>query len=414
MKETGRIQMETADASLTIGELPQEPRTYPWQRFARWRDIGPEQWHDWRWQASHLIRTIEDLEGIVPLREAEKKKLIPIAAEYHFAITPHYAALIDPDDPNDPIRRQAVPAREEGCYYGNETEDPLHELEHAPVPGLTHRYPDRALLVTTDFCYMYCRHCTRKRIWKNGETPVTRASIRAMTDYIRKHPEIRDAIVSGGDPLSLPLEQLDFILGELRSIPHIEIIRIGTRVPVVLPMKITPELVAVLEKHGPIWLNTQFNHPREVTPESIIAVDRLQRAGVPVNNQTVLLRGVNDDARTMLALNHALLRAKVRPYYLFQCDPVIGAEHFRTTVDTGLKIMSAMRGHTSGLALPTYVIDLPGGGGKVPISQNYVIGENAQGLVLHNFEGKTYTYPNPARAARTPRRRVEALDPVPA
>ena len=189
----------------------------------------------------------------------------------------------------------------------------------------------------------------------------------------------------------------------------------GTRVPVVLPMKVTAELAAVLGKHGPIWLNTQFNHPREVTPEAIAAVDRLMRAGVPVNNQTVLLRGVNDDARTMLALNHALLRAKVRPYYLFQCDPVIGAEHFRTTVDAGLKIMSAMRGHTSGLALPTYVIDLPGGGGKVPISQNYVIGENEQGLVLHNFEGKTYTYPNPARAARSPRRRTaETLDPVPA
>jgi lysine 2,3-aminomutase len=403
--------METAEASLIIGE---PPHPHAWQRIARWRDVAPEQWNDWRWQAKNLIRTIDGLEGIVPLREAEKKKLVPIAAEYHFAITPHYASLIDPHDPHDPIRRQAVPGREEGCYYGNETEDPLHELEHAPVPGLTHRYPDRALLVTTDFCYMYCRHCTRKRIWKNGEGAAPRETILGMVDYIRKHPEVRDAIVSGGDPLTLPLEQLDFILGQLRSIPHLEMIRIGTRVPVVLPMRVTPELVAVLEKHGPIWLNTQFNHPREVTPEAAAAVDRLLRAGVPVNNQTVLLRGVNDDTTTMLALNHALLRAKVRPYYLFQCDPVMGAEHFRTPVETGLKIMSGMRGFTSGLALPTFVIDLPGGGGKVPVSPNYVIGENERGLVLHNFEGKTYTYPAPVRTGRTtrPRRRVETLDPV--
>jgi lysine 2,3-aminomutase len=407
MKETGETLMDSGDASPAHG-------THPWQRFPRWRDVGPELWHDWRWQARNLLRRIDDLDQVVPLRDAERRKLASIAADFHFAMTPYYAALIDPDDPHDPIRRQSVPAREEGHFYGHEAEDPLAEEETSPVPGLTHRYPDRALLVTTNYCYMYCRHCTRKRIWKNGEGAAPRETILAMVDYLRGRPEVRDAIVSGGDPLSLPLEQLDFILGQLRTVPHLEIIRIGTRVPVVLPMRVTPELVAVLAKHGPIWLNTQFNHPREVTAEAAAAVDRLLRAGVPVNNQTVLLRGVNDSTRTMLALNHALLRAKVRPYYLFQCDPVVGAEHFRTPVETGLKIMGEMRGFTSGLALPTYVIDLPGGGGKVPVSPNYVIGESERGLVLHNFEGKTYTYPTPVRTARrvAARRRVEQLDPV--
>ncbi len=401
--------MDTAAASPETG-------THPWQRFPRWRDVGPELWHDWRWQARNLLRSLDDLDGVLALRDAERRRLAPVADQYHFAITPYYASLIDPADPADPIRRQAVPAREEGRFHGNEAEDPLAEDEKSPVPGLTHRYPDRALLVTTNFCYMYCRHCTRKRLWRNGETVASREAVLAMAEYLRGRPQVRDAIVSGGDPLTLPLEQLDFILGTLRSIPHLEIIRVGTRVPVVMPMRITPELVAVLERHGPIWLNTQFNHPREVTAEAGAAIGRLLRGGIPVNNQTVLLRGVNDDAPTMLALNHALLRARVRPYYLFQCDPVVGAEHFRTTVEAGVEIMRAMRGHTSGLALPTYVIDLPGGGGKVPVSPNYVIGESERGLVLHNFEGKTYTYPHPAGAARKGRRarrtRVEELDPV--
>jgi lysine 2,3-aminomutase len=258
---------------------------------------------------------------------------------------------------------------------------------------------------------MYCRHCTRKRIWKNGETTADRKAIGRMVDYIRRHPDIRDALVSGGDPLTLPLEKLEFILSSLRSIDHLEIIRIGSRVPVVMPMRITGELVSLLERYEPVWLNTQFNHPREVTPEAEAAVDRLLRAGIPVNNQTVLLKGVNEQSETMLALNQALLRAKIRPYYLFQCDPVVGTEHFRTPVETGLEIMEALRGHTSGLAIPSYVIDLPGGGGKVPITPNYIVGRTVEGLVMRNFEGKTFLYPEAPPEAQTFSRRLRELVP---
>jgi lysine 2,3-aminomutase len=293
-----------------------------------------------------------------------------------------------------------MPAPEECYTHGHEMADPLAEDVTSPVPGLTHRYPDRVLLVTTGYCYMYCRHCTRKRIWKNGEAPTSKQSIESMIEYIRRRPEIRDALVSGGDPLTLPSERLEYILAQLRSIDHIEIIRIGSRVPVVMPMRIDDDLVTLLDRHGPVWLNTQFNHPREVTPEASAAVDRLLRAGIPVNNQSVLLRGVNDDPETMIALNQALLRAKVRPYYLFQCDPVVGAEHFRTPVEKGLEVMEALRGHTSGLAIPSFVIDLPGGGGKVPVSPSYMTGRNDEGLVFRNFEGRTFTYPD-----------VKALEP---
>jgi lysine 2,3-aminomutase len=258
---------------------------------------------------------------------------------------------------------------------------------------------------------MYCRHCTRKRIWKQGEAAADKAAIDRMVDYIGDHSEIRDALVSGGDPLTLPLERLEYILSRLRAIDHLEIIRIGSRVPVVMPMGITDDMLAVLERHQPVWLNTQFNHPREVTPEAAAAVDRLLRAGIPVNNQTVLLKGINEHPETMLTLNQALLRAKIRPYYLFQCDPVVGTEHFRTPVETGLEIMKALRGHTSGLAIPSYVIDLPGGGGKVPITPNYIVGRTVEGLVLRNFEGKTFVYPETPPESQTFSRRLRELVP---
>jgi len=370
-------------------------------RLSRWKDVGEEQWNDWRWQVRNIVRDLDELQEVIGLGVVEKEELRSAVEEYHLAMTPYYASLMVPGDLDDPIRRQAVPLPEECFHHGHERSDPLAEEETSPVPGLTHRYPDRVLLVTTNYCYMYCRHCTRKRIWKKNESPAGKKAIDRMVGYIRKHPEIRDALVSGGDPLSLPLDRLEYVLSSLRSIGHLEIIRIGSRVPVVLPMGITGELVSLLDKYGPVWLNTQFNHPREVTAEAEAAVERLLRAGIPVNNQTVLLRGVNEDPETMLSLNKALLRAKVRPYYLFQCDPVVGTEHFRTPIDSGLRIMESLRGHTSGLAIPNYVIDLPGGGGKVPVTPNYILGRSEEGILLRNFEGRRFLYPERSPAPKT-------------
>jgi len=381
------------------------------RRLPPWQDVPPESWNDPVWQRQNIVRNLADLGKFISLSDDEQEALASTVSEFHLSITPYYASLMDPQDPADPIRRQAVPLAEEGLVHGHEQSDPLAEENSSPVSGLTHRYPDRVLLVTTNFCYMYCRHCTRKRIWKQGEAAADKTAIDRMVDYIKSHPEIRDALVSGGDPLTLPLDQLEYILSRLRAIDHLEIIRIGSRVPVVMPMGITDDMLAVLEKHQPVWLNTQFNHPREVTPEAEAAVDRLLRAGIPVNNQTVLLKGVNEQSETMLALNQALLRAKIRPYYLFQCDPVVGTEHFRTPVETGLEIMEALRGHTSGLAIPSYVIDLPGGGGKVPITPNYIVGRTVEGLVMRNFEGKTFLYPEAPPEAQTFSRRLRELVP---
>lgn len=366
------------------------------RQFPLWKNVGADEWMDWKWQARNLIRDLDGLRRVFPFSDDEGDALGPTIEQYHLSITPYYASLIDPGDPEDPIRRQAVPLPEESLCHVHEMQDPLAEEKTSPVPGLTHRYPDRVLLVTTNFCYMYCRHCTRKRIWKQDEAATSKENIDRMVAYIRRHPEIRDALVSGGDPLTLPPDRLEYILSSLRSIDHLEIIRVGSRVPVVMPMAITDELVAILGKYGPLWLNTQFNHPREVTSAAAAAADRLLRAGIPVNNQSVLLRGVNDSPAAIIALNQALLKAKIRPYYLFQCDPVIGTKHFRTRVETGLGIMEALRGHTSGLAIPSYVIDLPGGGGKVPITPDYLIRRTDEGLVLRNYEGRTFMYPETA------------------
>jgi len=291
-------------------------------------------------------------------------------------------------------------------------DDPLEEEKDMPVPGLTHRYPDRCLMVVTNFCSMYCRHCTRKRIWTLGEAAKTEFELSKMFAYIRRHEEIRDVIVSGGDPLTLPTDRIEYILKSLRKIPHVEIIRIGTRVPVVLPMRIDDELCAVLEKYGPIWLNTQFNHPREVTAEAGQACDRLLRAGVPVNNQTVLLKGVNDHAEIIRKLNTELLRAKVRPYYLFQCDMVRGLDHFRTRLSKGIQIMEALRGLTSGLAIPSYVVDVPGGGGKIPLMPNYILSMGEDRTVLRNYEGIIVSYEE-ARDDGRPSARVDSALPPP-
>ncbi|MFA4835600.1 MAG: KamA family radical SAM protein, partial [Dehalococcoidia bacterium] len=339
----------------------------------------------------------------IPLSAKELGRLKLVTAQYPLAITPHYLSLINPCDPDDPIRRQAVPAFEEVALAGMGWEDPLEEKRDSVVPGLVHRYPDRVLMVLTDICPMLCRHCTRKREWRNGEWVRTPTEIEAMLDYIRKNKNVRDVILSGGDPLTLSTSHLEKVISKIRQIPHVEIIRIGSRFPVVLPQRIDDELCSMLSKYGPIWLNTHFNHPREITPESARACDRLVRAGVPVNNQTVLLRGVNDNVATQMKLCHGLLKIKVRPYYLFQADMVQGTEHLRTSVDTGIKIIEGMRGHTSGLAIPTYVIDLPEGGGKVPLQPNYVISQTEEGLILRNRQGHIFQYRNPVILNQPPK-----------
>jgi lysine 2,3-aminomutase len=391
-------------------EPPGKPRRHP-----LWRNVPQHQWNDWRWQSQNAIRSVRQLRDLLPFTPDELEAIGTLEGEYKLAIPPYYFSLINPDDPLDPIRLQSVTSplelRNESGY---ELEDPLEEDKDAPVPGLTHRYPDRALLVTTHVCTMYCRFCTRKRatMVRGGWDAVSRNDER-MIEYVRDHPEIRDVIVSGGDPLTLPQTKLRFFLESLAAIPHVDVIRIGTRVPVTLPQKLYDrELVKLLASAEKVWIQTHFNHPREITPEAARVCKTLLRAGMPVNNHTVLLKGVNDSLETMRALMRGLLRIKVRPYYLFHCDPVIGAGHFRTSVWKGLEIMEGLRGHLSGLGIPTYVVDSPHGGGKIPLMPNYLVSASDDAVVLRNFEGMLVRYqaedkPNTVQPTRT--RGVSAL-----
>ncbi|MBU2607855.1 MAG: KamA family radical SAM protein [Chloroflexi bacterium] len=371
------------------------PSTIAVNGYSLLRDVPDSLWKDWKWQFRNRITSINQLDQFIPLSSEEKAQLQLVTRRYPLSVTPYYLSLINPDDPDDPIRKQAVPSVLEMTMSTMGLEDPLAEKENSVVPGLVHRYPDRALMVLTDICPILCRHCTRKREWRHGGWVRSEGEIKAMLDYLRRNEAIRDVIISGGDPLTLSTRHLESILSRIREIRHIEIIRIGTRFPVVLPQRIDNELCATLSKYGPIWLNTHFNHPREITPEAAEACDRLLRSGIPVNNQSVLLRGVNDDVETMLKLCQGLLRIKVRPYYLFQCDEVQGTEHLRTPVETGIKIIEGMRGFTSGLAVPTFVIDLIQGGGKVPVQPNYALSMTEDELLLKNYEGKVFRYRNP-------------------
>jgi len=371
------------------------------------RDVPESLWKDWKWHFRNRITSVEHLSQFITLSSEEKAQLQLVTRRYPLSVTPYYLSLINPDDPEDPIRKQAVPSVLEMTMSTMGLEDPLAEKEDSVVPGLVHRYPDRALMVLTDICPMLCRHCTRKREWRHGAWTRTDAEIERMLDYLRRNEVIRDVIISGGDPLTLSTRRLESIISRVREIRHIEIIRIGTRFPVVLPQRIDNELCSMLSKYGPIWLNTHFNHPREITPEAAEACDHLLRSGIPVNNQSVLLRGVNDDVETMLKLCQGLLRIKVRPYYLYQCDEVQGTEHLWTPVETGIKIIEGMRGHTSGLAVPIFVIDLVHGGGKVPLQPNYVLSQTEDELLLKNYEGNVYRFRNPNPQAADVETRTE-------
>jgi lysine 2,3-aminomutase len=357
-------------------------------------------WKDWKWQVKHAVKSIDSLEKLLEIKinEKNRKNIISTIQRFPMAITPYYLSLIDTDNyENDPIFKQAVPSEKELIISRYDMVDPLDEDKDSPVEGITHRYPDRVLFHVSNVCAMYCRHCTRKR--KVGDTDCipTKNVIEEGIKYIRDNVEIRDVLLSGGDPFLLSDEMLDWILTELRSIPHVEIIRIGTRVPVVLPYRITDELVSILKKHHPLWLNTHFNHPKEFTDVSKEALRKIADAGIPLGNQSVLLAGVNDCPVIMKKLVQILVRNRVRPYYIYQCDMSEGLTHFRTSVGKGIEIMESLRGHTSGFAIPTYVIDAPGGGGKIPVMPNYLVSWSHNKVILRNYEGVISTYKEPDR-----------------
>jgi lysine 2,3-aminomutase len=387
---------EPPGQSLVIKNIEEEPPSSITNgRYQFFWDVSDTSWKDWKWQFRNRITSLEQLIQLIPLSLHEQAQIRTVIKRYPLSITPYYLSLINPNDPNDPIRKQAIPCIQEISMSSLGLEDPLAEQDDSVVPGLVHRYPDRALMVLTDICPMLCRHCTRKREWRHGAWTRTDDQIEEMLAYLRQHTKVRDIILSGGDPLTLSTSHLESIIAKIRAIKHIEIIRIGSRFPVVLPQRIDDELCNMLSKYSPVWLNTHFNHPREVTPEAETACDKLLRAGVPVNNQTVLLRGINDSVEIQTKLAHALLKAKVRPYYLFQCDEVQGTEHLRTSVDVGIKIIEGMRGYTSGLAIPNFVVDLVEGGGKVPLNPNYVLSMDQNELLLQNYKGKVFRYRNP-------------------
>ncbi|HBT40228.1 MAG: Lysine 2,3-aminomutase YodO family protein [Thermotoga sp. 50_1627] len=360
-----------------------------------WKDVTEDEWQDWRWQLSNRIMSLEQLEQIINLTDQEREGIKHSLKFLRMAITPYYASLMDPDDPNCPIRKQAVPTSRELHISDGEMVDPLHEDVDSPVKGLTHRYPDRVLFLVTDQCAMYCRHCTRRRFAGETDAPLAQQYIEAAIDYIKQNKKVRDVLISGGDPLTLSDEKLEEIISKLREIDHVEIIRLGTRAPVVLPMRITESLVRMLKKYHPIWLNTHFNHPKEFTEDSKKALAMLADAGIPLGNQTVLLRGVNDCPKIMKKLVHELVKNRVRPYYIYQCDLSRGLSHFRTSVAKGIEIIEYLRGHTSGFAVPTYVIDAPGGGGKIPVGPQYLISMGEGKVVLRNYEGGIFVYQEP-------------------
>jgi lysine 2,3-aminomutase len=353
-------------------------------------------WNDWRWQNRNRIRTLQDLSRLVQLSPGETEAIARHNGPLPVGITPYYASLLDAHDAEQPLRKTVVPGMGEYTKSAGEDDDPLGEGHHSPVPGLVHRYPDRVLFLVTGICTTYCRYCTRSRlVGASGEQAIKKSYHEKALEYIAATPRIRDVLLSGGDPLSMNDERLEFLLSRLRQIPHVKFVRIGTKVPAVLPQRITPSLLRVFKKHAPVWMSVHFTHPDEITPEVAEACGKLADAGVPLGSQTVLLKGVNDDVDTMKRLMHTLLTIRVRPYYLYQCDLISGSAHFRTSVAKGLEIIRGLRGHTTGYAVPHYVIDAPGGGGKIPLVPDYVVGREGDDLLLHNYEGNIYRYHDP-------------------
>ncbi len=359
-------------------------------------DVPDEKWNDWRWQLSNRLNSVEEIEKIITLDDSERKAL-QTTGLFRVDVTPYFISLIDPDDPNDPIRRQIIPRAEEMKAFTAMMEDSLAEDRHSPVPGLVHRYPDRVLMLVTTQCASYCRYCTRSRIVGDPAQTFKRDEFEMQIEYLKNTPQVRDVLLSGGDPLVLAPKILEELLTRLREIPHIEIVRIGSRVPVFLPMRVTQELCAMLEKFHPLWINIHINHPNEISQELADACDRMARAGIPLGNQSVLLAGVNDCVHIQRELVQKMTRIRVRPYYLYQCDLVEGAGHFRTPVAKGIEIIEGLRGHTSGYAVPQFIVDAPGGGGKIPVMPNYQISASDHKIILRNYEGYVTTYEEPTQ-----------------
>ncbi len=364
-------------------------------------DATLENWTDWRWQNSNRVRTLAMLEQMIVLSDDEREAIKRHTGALPVGITPYYASLVDRDDPNQAIRRTVVPVLGEYVTSRGEGDDPLGEDTHSPVPGLVHRYPDRVLLLVTNFCSVYCRYCTRARmVGSAGERSVKKGDIERALEYIEATPVVRDVLISGGDPLSLDNDRLEYILGRLSKIRHVEFVRIGSKQPVVQPMRVTPELTRILKRYHPLWMSLHFTHPDELTPEVAEACSRLADAGIPLGSQTVLMKGVNDDLDTLKHLVHGLLRNRVKPYYLYQCDPISGSAHFRTPVSKGVELIRGLRGHTTGYAVPTFVVDAPNGGGKIPLSPDYVAGYDGDYLLLRSYDGGTYRYPDSGERVR--------------
>jgi len=366
-----------------------------YKKIPLFKDVGENDWNDWHWQLNNVIRDAQSLSQVIELNDDEVKDLERCLVRFRMAITPYYASLMDPDYELCSVRLQAVPSLKELEDNVEDMDDPLKEDIDSPTPSLTHRYPDRVLFLVTNRCTMYCRHCTRRRMVGFDDKHRSTKDLELSLDYIRTHPEIRDVLISGGDPLIMSNDRLELVLSKLREIDHVDIIRLGSRVPVVLPQRITGELVSMLKKYHPIYLNTHFNHYKEITAESKAACERLTDAGISVGNQTVLLRDINDCPRIMKKLMQDLLSIRVKPYYIYQCDLSRGITHFRTSISKGIEIIENLRGHTSGMAVPTFVVDAPGGGGKIPLMPEYILSHSDKRVILRNFEGVITTYTQP-------------------
>lgn len=358
-------------------------------------DATPFDWEDWRWQVRNRFTTKDILKDLIKLTPQEEKGIEGCGDKLTMSIPPYFASLIDPEDPNCPIRLQSIPRGDELVVSKEELSDPCGEDANSPVHGLVHRYPDRVLFLVNEMCSMYCRYCTRSRMVGDGSRTLNTQTYDKAFEYIRSHKEIRDVLISGGDPLMLSSRMLEHIIKTVKEIPHVEFVRIGTRVPVTLPQRVTSELVTMLKKYSPLWMSIHFNHPKEITKRVKFACDLLADSGIPMGSQTVLLKGVNDSPKIMKKLMHELLKIRVRPYYIYQCDPIYGSKHFRTPVSVGINIMEHLRGHTTGYAVPTYVIDGPGGGGKIPVTSDYVVSRENGRYVLRNYAGKQFVYHDP-------------------